>query len=209
MARSTRKRGNNRRQQGWRPLHDLILLTVGVTAGVIGAALYQGAISGDPDRMGAGIKQLLQDSREQAGKPETPLSATAGNAAPARTSFDFYTVLPEIEHVIPDTGDFEPPLAPASVETTAQPASKKTEPGSYYMLQAGAYTKPAQADRMKAKLVLTGFEVSIQHISVQDRGDFYRVRVGPYRTMGEMEAANRKLANMQIKALRLKVSRKP
>jgi len=77
------------------------------------------------------------------------------------------------------------------------------------MLQAGAYKDPGQAERMKARLALAGFEPSIQHISVQGRGDFYRVRVGPYPSMDLMETANRRLAKMKIKALRLKVSRKP
>ena len=56
---------------------------------------------------------------------------------------------------------------------------------------------------------MAGFEPSIQHISVQGRGDFYRVRVGPYQTMETMESANRALNGLNIKALRLKVSSKP
>jgi cell division septation protein DedD len=44
---------------------------------------------------------------------------------------------------------------------------------------------------------------------VQGQGDFFRVRVGPYPSMATMESANRVLADMKIRALRLKVSRQP
>ena len=123
---------------------------------------------------------------------EAPTSSTVANSpAPARTSFDFYTVLPEIERVISETGAFE--TAPAAPKSQSMPAESKSKasPGGFYMLQAGAYKDPGQAERMKARLALAGFEPSVQHISVQGRGDFYRVRVGPYSSMDLMETANR------------------
>ena len=111
--------------------------------------------------------------------------------------------------MISETGAFE--TAPAAPKSQSMPAESKSKasPGGFYMLQAGAYKDPGQAERMKARLALAGFEPSVQHISVQGRGDFYRVRVGPYSSMDLMETANRQLAKMKIKALRLKVSRKP
>ena len=206
MARNVRRKKNS---SGAGFGHDLVILLVGVAAGSISTLLYQGATSGDPDRLGAGISQLLQDSRDSV-RDSVPASSTAAKSlAPARTSFDFYTVLPEIEHVISETGAFE--TAPAAPKSESMPAESKSKASaeSFYMLQAGAYNDPGQAERMKARLALAGFEPSVQHISVQGQGDFYRVRVGPYPSMDVMETANRQLAKMKIKALRLKVSRKP
>jgi cell division protein FtsN len=186
-----------------------VMLVVGVAVGSISTLFYQGATSGDPNRLGAGISQLLQDSRDSV-RDSTPASSTvAKSPAPARTSFDFYTVLPEIERVIPETGVFETASAAPKSQSTPAESKSKASPGGFYMLQAGAYNDPGQAERMKARLALAGFEPSVQHISVQGRGDFYRVRVGPYPSMDLMETANRRLAKMKIKALRLKVSRKP
>ena len=205
MARNSRRKKNS---SGARFGHDLVMLVMGVAVGSISTLLYQGATSGDPDRLGAGISQLLQDSRDSI-RDSAPASSTAAKStAPARTSFDFYTVLPEIERVISETGAFE--TAPATPKAQSMPAESKSKAsGGFYMLQAGAYNDPGQAERMKARLALAGFEPSVQHISVQGRGDFYRVRVGPYPSMDLMETANRRLAKMKIKALRLKVSRKP
>ena len=77
------------------------------------------------------------------------------------------------------------------------------------MLQAGAYHNPVDAERMKAKLAMAGFEPTVQKISFQGQGDFYRVRIGPYPNMEMMESANRALVRLNIKALRLKVSSQP
>ena len=181
--------------------HDVLLLLAGIAAGGVGVMLYQGATSGDPDRVGAGISELIGNAPQ--GEPAAP-TASADVEGPTRTNFDFYTVLPEIEVVtnVPDG-----PVKTESVPAVTTPA--QSAPASYYMLQAGAYNTPGEAERMRARLAIAGFEPSIQHIAVQGRGDFYRVRVGPYDSMETMESANRALVGLNIKALRLKVSGRP
>ena len=205
MARNSRTR---KVDGGSRLTYDVVLMVLGIAVGVVAVVLYQGAMSGDPDRMGAGISQLLRpsDAPDPASDPE---AVSAGVETPARASFDFYTVLPEIEHVIPET-DLPDPAgeATAAGESTQTPEDSAPR-GSFYMLQAASYDNRREAERMKARLAIAGFEPSIQHISVQGQGDFFRVRVGPYPSMATMESANRVLADMNIRALRLKVSRKP
>ena len=58
-------------------------------------------------------QKRISAAAETSNPPETLLSATAGSAAPARTNFDFYTVLPEMETVA------EREKVTASVETAA------------------------------------------------------------------------------------------
>ena len=203
MARNSRIR---KADGGSRLTYDVVLMVLGIVVGVVAVVLYQGAMSGDPDRMGAGISQLLRSS-DTVDPESTPEAVSAGVETPARASFDFYTVLPEIEHVIPET-DLPDPAEDAvaakdSAETPKDPGTQE----SFYMLQAASYDNRREAERMKARLAIAGFEPSIQHISVQGQGDFFRVRVGPYPSMATMESANRVLADMNIRALRLKVSR--
>ena len=205
MARNSRIR---KADGGSRLTYDVVLMVLGIVVGVVAVVLYQGAMSGDPDRMGAGISQLLRSS-DTVDPESTPEAVSAGVETPARASFDFYTVLPEIEHVIPET-DLPDPAEDAvaakdSAETPKDPGTQE----SFYMLQAASYDNRREAERMKARLAIAGFEPSIQHISVQGQGDFFRVRVGPYPSMATMESANRVLADMNIRALRLKVSRQP
>ena len=204
MARNSRTR---KAVRGSRLTYDVVLMMLGIAVGVVAVVLYQGAMSGDPDRMGAGISQLLRSS--DTSDPESaPEAVSAGVETPARASFDFYTVLPEIEHVIPET-DLPDPAGAATAAESAQAREDPAPQGSFYMLQAASYDNRREAERMKARLAITGFEPSIQQISVQGQGDFFRVRVGPFPSMATMESANRVLADMNIRALRLKVSRKP
>ncbi len=182
--------------------HDAVLLLLGIAAGVFVAVLYQGAKSGDPNRVGAGLSELIGESAENSPKPADLPDVRIKVESPERTQFEFYTVLPEIEHVIP-----EPSLTSESeTAEVTPPTSEITKKTGFYMLQAGAYHNPVDAERMKAKLAMAGFEPTVQKISFQDQGDFYRVRIGPYPNMEMMESANRALVRLNIKALRLKVS---
>jgi cell division protein FtsN len=45
--------------------------------------------------------------------------------------------------------------------------------------QAGAFSQPQDADRLKANLALMGLEADVQQVMVQNK-TFYRLRLGPY-----------------------------
>ena len=59
--------------------------------------------------------------------------------------------------------------------------------GSRYLLQAGAFKTPEDADAMRARLALMGFDAKI-FPREQDGQTLYRVRLGPY---GNVEDVNR------------------
>jgi cell division protein FtsN len=75
------------------------------------------------------------------------------------------------------------------------------------MLQAGSYKNKSDADRLKAELALKGQVSSIQKVSIQGKGDFYRVRLGPYLSYEEMAKADQSLLDQGLKTLRLKISK--
>ena len=81
------------------------------------------------------------------------------------------------------------------------------EDRSSYMLQAGSYQRQSDAERLKAELALLGMSSQIQKVTIQDRGDFYRVRLGPYDTHDKMVNADQKLFAQGYKTLRLKISK--
>ena len=81
-----------------------------------------------------------------------------------------------------------PPVAPAP----EVPADK-----SSYLLQAGAFKGQEDAEGMKAKLALIGFEARI--VTAEVNGvTFYRVRVGPYGQIDDMNRARSRLAENGI-----------
>jgi len=132
-------------------------------------------------------------------------STELSGAKPSQTSadkpkprFDFYTILPEIESVLPEK---EPKKARA--------AAAKSEEEVRYALQAASLANFNDADQLKAKLALAGLEARIEKVTIEGRGDFYRVRLGPYAKLEDLEAATKQLDQLGIKALRLKLKKTP
>ena len=127
--------------------------------------------------------------------------------AKPKQNYDFYQVLPEAEVMIPDaelTAKARAeqqaranPTAPANGTATAPTAAAR------YVLQAGSYPDPRAADEAKAKLALSGFSAHIQPVTINGK-TWHRVRVGPYASASELEAAKRGLADNGIKAIALK-----
>lgn len=116
-------------------------------------------------------------------------------SSPPKPRFDFYTLLPELEVVIPE-GDYrikgsEGPV-PAPVE----------EPGSY-ILQAGSFRQYAEADRMKASLALLGVQARIQTVQVND-DTWHRVRIGPYADLGELNEIRDRLRDNRVETILVK-----
>ena len=101
---------------------------------------------------------------KKAEKPREP-------SAP-KPRFDFYTILPEMELVVPEP---EPVSAPAGTSVADAP-----KVGGSYMLQMGSFRKYADADRLKASLALAGIEAEIQKVTINHGETFHRVRSGPY-----------------------------
>ncbi len=113
-----------------------------------------------------------------------------------KPKFDFYTILPEFETVLPE---------PKGGKKTAK--AEPPEAGVNYILQAGSFGNHEDADRLKAKLTLSGLETHIEKITIGDKGTHYRVRLGPYSSVEALDNANGKLVQLGIKALRIKVKK--
>jgi len=111
--------------------------------------------------------------------------------------FEFYSILPELEIVIPDILD------------SVVPESRSTQDGqdnggaTVYFLQAGSFKSGEEADRMKATLSLLGLDVVIQSVTVNDV-EWHRVRVGPLRTAQALRAARDRLRQNDIEFMLLK-----
>ncbi|WP_020167263.1 MULTISPECIES: SPOR domain-containing protein [Methylotenera] len=78
--------------------------------------------------------------------------------------FDFYTILPETESTVTEK----------EIKDRALTVKKDN-----YFLQVGAFPNEADADNMKAKLALQGFEAVVQTATIPEKGVWHRVRVGP------------------------------
>lgn len=127
-------------------------------------------------------------SKEPARNPKGDLAAAT---APDKPRFDFYKILPGAEETKPGTDRLPAEKIPErSVEKTpdsgkpAEPAA--TKPADRYWLQAGAFASSSDAENLKARLALSGWEASIQAVTLPDKTTRYRVRLGPYDNTNEL-----------------------
>ena len=74
-----------------------------------------------------------------------------------------------------------------------------------YFIQAGSFQNPADADNQKARLAILGFESSVEPANLPDKGTWYRVRMGPYAKIEEINKVRQALAQNGIDANLVKV----
>ncbi len=157
----------------------------------------------------SGISGLFSGKRAS---QEHASGATASAAKePAKPHFDFYTILPEIESVLPERFDKgeKPGKKPATAKPERPEVASVRDTGVVYVLQAASYANIEDADRLKARLVLNGLEAHIEKVSIEGKGTFFRVRLGPYAKVDDLDTAYQKLGQQGIKAMRLKVKKAP
>ena len=90
-----------------------------------------------------------------------------------------------------------PVVAAAPAAPAAAPAAASDEEKTVYFLQAGAFREMADAENVRAKLALLGFEAVISE-RTSDSGVLHRVRVGPYAQVESMNKARSKLLDSGI-----------
>ena len=120
-------------------------------------------------------------------KDKTPTSETKDTKRPS-TKFDFYTLLPEREIIVPVEKDNEEHPAQAMI----------------YILQAGSFRNLKDADRLRAQLILMGYETHVEEIAAQNGDLWHRVQIGPFQSRSVVANARSKLISNGIEALLLK-----
>lgn len=167
-------------------------MLVGVLLTIGGMYIYA---SGIKMNLGAGIKNFVNN---RGGTTDKVVSKDIKAAIDPKPVFDFYTVLPEYETVV-DEKQF--------IHDVKKPA-RPQEKDSTYILQAASYSSFKDADKLKAKLALNGLSSRIEKISVEGKGQFYRVRLGPYSSTATKKDVVKRLGALGIKPLHLKVESK-
>lgn len=135
------------------------------------------------------ISGLAQGGQAEAKAVIPPVAAKA----PEKPRFDFYKILPGGEEPVSDRELREQLRAAARSSEAA--ARKDT-----YFIQAGAFQNPADADNQKARLAILGFESNVEPTTLPDKGTFYRVRLGPYTKVDELNKVRQALAQNGIDA---------
>lgn len=180
MARDYKQRGRARKQ----PTPGWVWLLTGLAIG-LSVALFVHL------RHAASTPSAPVATR--AAQPASQQAEEAAELEPAPESgFDFYTMLPGLEVVVPEE---------ESRKRDAGSVTPKPElaPGRYW-IQAGSFRRYQDADRRKAELALLGLGSSIQAVSIEGQ-TWHRVRIGPLPDSAQAESTRRRLAEAGIGAL--------
>jgi cell division protein FtsN len=169
------RNASRRRTRGGTLLGVFVGLVLGL--GIAAAVAYYLGKSGltSPLPGASATKEVARS-----GKPENAVAQ--GTADKPR--FDFYKILPSGEDakIAPER---KSPERPADVMAKA-PESIPSKAPDRLWLQAGAFASESEAENLKARLALAGWEAAIQSATLPDKSTRYRVRLGPYDNTDEL-----------------------
>lgn len=135
----------------------------------------------------AEIDPAARPQPEQAASKAKPQDKQPAKQEP---KFDFYTLLPEREVIVP----------PEPEGSSEQRPKEKV----IYILQAGSFKQAADADRLRAKLILMGMDTKVEEVGGRGDGSWHRVQVGPFHSQSKMSKARSTLIQQGIDTLLLK-----
>jgi len=212
------KRGASRYQApAKKPIPGWMWLAIGLTVGAFVVFLMK-LEPGKGDDVKR-VKQEQQKASKIAEANKTPPSPTA----PVKPKYDFYTLLPESEVIVPQDAVPEKtlptpqvPVIPTTPVTPAEAAkidtaraqaalagitppppppvaTTKAAPVTKFFLQAGSFPKQADADRVRAQIILLGQAVTVESGTVKE-ATWYRVLVGPFSNREQLTVAQKQLA---------------
>lgn len=174
----------------------LVGLLLGVGASLAVTMYLKGADSPFSEKKVSTQKPGLLEHEVSIEKlPKEPTAAE--NALPKEESpnktdnkFDFYTILPETESTVTEQ----------EIKNNTKTVKKDN-----YFLQVGAFPDEADADNMKAKLALQGFEAVVQTATIPEKGVWHRVRVGPLSDVDQINKIRGELTTNGFNADLIKV----
>ena len=146
--------------------------------------LKQQIPSVDTKISGKSESALVEESSSEAAKPKKP-------------RYDFFTVLPEMEVVVPEQ----------ELSLKAKPASDMASGNTLdsYILQVGSFRNTADAEQMKARLALLGSMATVQTVTVNGQ-TWHRVRIGPFKDLDALNKARSRLNKQGIENKLIKIT---
>jgi len=146
-----------------------------------------------------------------------PGTAGAGGNAPAAPTTSVVAPPPPVAHDTPAAAAAKPTRDPAAIlngqtvspaaapMVSAAPKSAKTDAAAFtYFVQAGAFARPEDAEQQRAKLAMMGLGAKVTEREQSGR-TVYRVRVGPFDSKEEADAAQGRLQAASVDSALVRV----
>jgi cell division protein FtsN len=164
-----------------------------------------------------GRDEIKRDKGEQAraNQASKPPAIKPAASEPAKPKYDFYTLLPESEVILPPQAIEQPAAVPEQKPVTPEEAAKidaaraeallngqvpppapvvaKGPVTSQFFLQAGSFRRKEDADNLRAQIILLGQSVKVESGTVREE-TWHRVLVGPFASREQLGQAQKSLA---------------
>ncbi|MRI31963.1 hypothetical protein EOPP23_02990 [Endozoicomonas sp. OPT23] len=191
--RGARKGASRKKTSTQRRLPAWLLLLTGFAAGFFVAFL----IKLTPTPVDVVVDSSNKDASRQSSSEASPV-------------FDFYTVLPESEVILPvEEPESQLRVQPAKPDKAKpQVAAAKPKPAKKqhkYLLQAGSFRSSQDAERLKARLLLAGQTPRVVKVTIGSGEAWHRVQLGPFETSESIDQARKVLAEHKIDGLLLRI----
>lgn len=168
---ANRRRNQKAPVMWWRWLLVIVLIAAFVVFLNMVRGMVAELIAGKPETVtsqpAATIKQDIPL------QPKTPAPAEQEKkpepVQPEEPRYDFYTILPQAETVVPDY----------EIQTRVREELVGKTKQTKYLMQAGSFREAADAERHKAKLALLGIESWVEKAKVGNV-IWHRIKIGPY-----------------------------
>ncbi|WP_299980838.1 SPOR domain-containing protein [uncultured Pseudoteredinibacter sp.] len=128
--------------------------------------------------------------------PQAETAKQASNKQPAaeeksipQPRFDFYELLKESEVVVEKSPD------------AYDGGGLRQQKDMEFLLQVGSFRSAKDADRLHAKLALSGFDSQVEEVKVRNGSIWHRVLVGPYASKSKLANTRGKLISQGIETL--------
>jgi len=199
MAKNRRKKSSGGRQgtPAWMWLFTGILIGLGLAwylfaKGYIPAVRIEQPVAGET-------------STRQRPEPAIADGISSADAGQDKPHYDFFTVLPEMEVVVPEQhvqeNSGQNPTQ-KNLQKNDQEVTPETDTGTY-LLQVGSFRKNGDAEQLKARLALIGIVARIQTVNV-NQATWHRVRIGPVSGARTADELRKQLADNGIDSLVMK-----
>lgn len=187
-------KNTHQKKKAKNPIPGWVWLLTGLVIGLLVAFLVY--LDTNTPESSSAVSKQTKSSPSKESKKKT-LNKTISNTL-EELKYEFYTLLPESEVVIP-----EREIAERFEEMKNTTSHKSPED---YLLQAGSFKTEPQAESLKAKLAFLGIKSDIQTVSIGN-DTWYRIRIGPFKNLVEINETRSRLRENSINAILVKTKK--
>lgn len=183
-----------------KPLPGFIWLMGGLSIGLFVAFLiYLDKQPASEVSFGDAVKTELEKIKHKSAD-SSAIKKQEETAEPKQEpKFNFYTILPELEVLIPEEETRPPEQKPGTTASSTPP-----ETGKQYILQVGSFRSKPDAEKLKATVALLGLEASINQVTINSER-WHRVRIGPVDNRRELNENMKLLQRNNINAMAMEL----